>query len=490
MIQNDCWLIFSATSICRIKKYFVASLLLLISSFSLAQTSHPASAATKVSSSARRATGNTYYLATEADGGSDTHHGLSPLAPWLTPNHPVECGDVILAAPSKNYSASNFLLNFGVVQCPGSGGVAWLKCATFDGCKITSGGTGMWVNQSHWGIQGWEITTTGGFFSPCFYASPSDAQSLTIHHIVFANDIANGCYGSGFAISNQDKVGVDYYAVVGSIIYDSVKGNTACFSGMNIAAPVPSDTLPGTHIYVGGVFSWNNFEPIRCNGGPPTDGEGIVIDTLDAVSYNQQVVIENNISFLNGSSGIRVGVSTKAQIHIQNNTVYGNNRDTHLGKGECGEIASQSSNNVNVSRNLIKANTAMGCGGSPNYALFVQAPYLGNVFDNNFAYSAAGNNVGQSGGFEFGAANKFGADPAFANPPIKNPGAPNCSRSASVSACMTPMIIGFTAKNPAAKGFGYQVPGSKSTYAPLFPKWLCSVNLPNGLVTLGCRIKP
>ncbi len=433
--------------------------------------------------------GKTYYLATGPDGGSDSNDGLSSGKPWLTPNHPVRCGDVVLAAASSSYSAANFSLNFGHVTCPTGNNVAWLKCAKFDSCKITAAGSGIWVDQSYWGVEGWEVSTTGGNFSPCFYASPGSSTKPTIHHIVFANDIANGCYGSGFALSNQGPVGVDYFAVVGSIIYNSVQGGAACFSGMNIAAPVQRDTLPGTHIYLAGIYDWDNFEPATCNGGTPTDGEGIILDTLDAESYSQQVVVENNISFLNGSSGIKVGITTAAPIYIRNNTLYDNNRDRHLGDGECGEIVSQGADNVTVTRNLIWSNTH-GCGGGPSYGLFVQEPYAGDVFDNNLVYSPAGNNMGQSGGFAFGSRNVFGIDPGLASAPHINAGPPVCGSTGSVPACVASIIKAFTPTNAAAAGYGYRAPSSRPTYEPEFPRWLCNVGLPEGLITMGCRTAP
>ena len=44
----------------------------------------------------------TYYLSPT---GNDGYPGESASQPWLSPNHPVNCGDVIVAAPSGNYSA-------------------------------------------------------------------------------------------------------------------------------------------------------------------------------------------------------------------------------------------------------------------------------------------------------------------------------------------------------------------------------------------------
>jgi hypothetical protein len=201
-------------------------------------------------------------------------------------------------------------------------------------------------------------------------------------------------------------------------------------------------------------------------------------------------VVENNISFLNGSSGIKVGVTTMAPVYIQSNTLYGNNGDSHLGSGECGEIVSQGADHITVTHNLIQTNAANGCGGGPNYGLFVQTPYAGDVFDNNFIYSQAGNNKGQSGGFKFSSGNIFGTNPSFANPPLTDPGPPKCGGTSSVQACVASIVAGLKPRTAAATGYGYQAPSSAPTYDPLFPQWLCNVNLPSGLVTMGCRTEP
>src|SRR5713101_5055172 len=105
----------------------------------------------------------TYFLAPASAGGNDSNSGLSASAPWLTPNHSVNCGDVIVAAASTAYSYTSFGYNWGSVTCPAGNNVAWLKCVTFDACKITvsAGGDsnhGMSINNSYWGVQGWEVT--------------------------------------------------------------------------------------------------------------------------------------------------------------------------------------------------------------------------------------------------------------------------------------------------------------------------------------------
>jgi hypothetical protein len=87
---------------------------------------------------------STYYLSPY---GSDSNSGASTSAAWLSPNHSLNCGDVIVATASTSYSASNFYTRkWGTVNCPAGNNVAWLKCATFDACKIsTTANQGMWV---------------------------------------------------------------------------------------------------------------------------------------------------------------------------------------------------------------------------------------------------------------------------------------------------------------------------------------------------------
>src|ERR1700752_4447116 len=80
----------------------------------------------------------TYHLAPASSGGSDSNSGTSTSSPWLTPNHNVNCGDILLAAPG-NYPT--FAFDWGTVSGCGSGSsasVAWVQCATFDACKISS----------------------------------------------------------------------------------------------------------------------------------------------------------------------------------------------------------------------------------------------------------------------------------------------------------------------------------------------------------------
>jgi len=440
----------------------------------------------------------TYYLATAASGGNDSNGGLSIRTPWLTPNHAVNCGDVILAAAGA-YSPANFTYNkWGKVTCAAGNNVAWLKCVTFDACKIFAGGSnvdGISVTASYWGVQGWEATATTDT-SACFKAY-SVSPAVEIHHIIFANDIANGCYSGGFTIGNNQDVGVDYFVVVGTITYNAAQSSLACDSGIDIYQPVQSDSLPGTHIYIAGNFSWANVDPNPCAGGAPTDGNGLILDTLDGTHglpspYTAQVVVDNNILIANGGRGFEVFNnsvgSSHAAIYARHNTVWGNNFDLSNINVLCGEMTLNAALNVQEFLNLAVTSATDGCSGDPLYAYSVANGNSTDLVYSNVGWAASGtySDEASSLGFSFGPNNLFGTNPNFVN--ATAPGAPSCGGTSSVPNCMATVIATFMPTTSAAKAYGYQVPSATQSYDPLFPQWLCNVNLPAGLVTVGCPV--
>jgi hypothetical protein len=441
-----------------------------------------------------------YFIAPASHGGNDSNNGTSPSTPWLSPNHAVNCGDVLQAAAGTTYAAANFAPDkWGTVTCLGNNNVAWLKCVTFDACKISdSGGSGQSaidISASYWGVQGFE-TTSSGVSQACFTAAPP-TSAANIHHIIFANNVANGCLGSGLNAFSNGSAGVDYIAIIGNIAYNGSQGADFCYSGIGVAAPTQVDSLPGTHVFISGNFSYSNFDPSMCHGTAPTDGEGIIFDTWTANSYTAQGVIDNNVVLSNGGSGIQLTFTGSAPIYIRHNTAWGNNGDMNRVSGVCGEIL-MNGNNIGPVRimfsaeylNLAVTNATNGCGGYPIYAYDMG---FGDVTDHiytTWGYSAAGTNnrAGSSNGFAFGLGNIFGTNANLANP--STPSAPSCGGFANVPACMATVVANFTPTNPAANAFGYQKPLTTNVFDPLFPQWLCNVNLPSGLVTIGCTSMP
>lgn len=440
----------------------------------------------------------TYYLANAATTpvGNDSNSGLDAAHPWLTPNHAVNCGDQILAIASASYLGSQFGI-WGTVTCAGGNNVAWLICAVFDSCKVTSSSanSGFFLDKSYWGISGWEITSTvdGAF---CFEAFPLTMAQGT-HHVIFANNVANGCFLAGFGAGQSGTVGVDYLVIIGNIAYNAAQDIGGCVSGIDIFEPVNFDTLPGTHIYIAGNFSYSNVNPNPCGGGVPTDGEGIILDTLsgtnDGLPYTGQIVVDNNILLSNGGRGFQVflnnAATPTARVYARYNTLWGNNTQTSDPNTLCGEMLINFSATVEEYWNLAATSATNGCSGGSNplYAYSVGNSNGTDHVYSNTAWVASGTYTQSvsNGGFSFGPNNITSTTLSFAN--AVTPGAPSCGSSSSVPNCMATVIANFAPTTAAAIPYGYQPVSTTSRYDPLFPQWLCAVtNLPAGLVTMGC----
>ena len=448
------------------------------------------------------ALGATYYLSTT---GSDSNSGTSASLPWLTPHHNLNCGDVIKAA-AGSYNGWNFWEGeWGTVTGTGHC-VAELRCTTFDTCIVDTsqnGTTGaFWVDQSHWMIDGWEVrgSVANSRIVACFVATPNTSTPANIKDIIFANDIANGCQNGGFAAHNlggSTTISFDYVNFVGDIAYNAAQTNDACDSGIGIYQPIVADYTTGTHIYIAGSFSYGNLNPNPCAGTKPTDGEGIIIDTLDysqggGTPYVAQVAIENNIVVNNGGRGLEVTNNSAgtqhAYVFFKNNTSWGNERDTNqlycLGNGE---MLLNLVKNVEAFNGIYAASTANGCTGDAIYGAAVGTGDTSDLIEYSSIYGVAGNNTFVNGGtFTFASqtGNTIGTNPNFAN--AVAPGAPSCSGYANTVACMATVISNFTASGSGTAGNGYQAPTTGS-YDPFFPQWLCTVGLPAGIVTMGCQ---
>lgn len=441
--------------------------------------------------------------------GSDGNNGLSSGAPWLSPNHALNCGDTISAA-SGTYSAANFYTGkWGTVTCAGNNNVAWLKCATFDTCKISSTTQqGMWIDKSYWGVTGWEVTISTYSFGTCFNITPVGGS--TIHHIIFANNVANGCMGGGFGASNQNTTaGTDYIVYIGNIAYNTTQGTGECYSGFNVYNPIASDSNAGTHIYVAGNYAWHNIDGNNCGGNTgTTDGEGFNADTWDgsqvgSAVYVQQGVFQNNIEALDGGRGFEVennaAGSTHAAIFFKFNTAYGSCRDTHIEfPAGLAQIALFNAKNVTVTNNLVYSGFQFCATGTTNawYALGQSNGDASSVVDFNYASGVSGNNtfLQSSGSFAFGSSNIIGTNPSFASAPTTDPGAPSCGSFANVAACAASIIADFVPSASGASAYGYQTVSNTSINDSLFPQWLCTstgtmnANIPASLVTPGCGV--
>lgn len=356
--------------------------------------------------------GRTFYIAPT---GSDTTGDGSFDNPWASPHQSgLVCGDMIYAK-TGNYSYANFASgHWGAPTCAAGNNVAWLICLTFDGCKISTGAPnfGMYIDQSYWGVMGWEVTTvqTGptSIGYSCFaIAPPSSGATTSIHHIIIANNVAKNCGGGGVAAFNQGRYSFDYLAIVANIAYNSAQNSLNCYSGISMYQPTEWDALPGTHLYIGGNFSYSNKNAAGCAGGANNGGTGIITDTLDGsqsggliLPYTQQVAIGFNLILGNGSFGLEsqqyvTGAPVFGQTYRYNNTIYGNETDSSINTNLCAEKVVNIGYGIHDFNNIVVGAVSTAC---TNHILWCNYLYLGSASDTdtgNFYYCPSGANTTQ-----------------------------------------------------------------------------------------------
>lgn len=452
-----------------------------------------------------------YYIATT---GNDANPGTS-ASPWASPNHALNCGDVIIAQ-TGTYAASNFASGkWGTVTCAAGNSVVWLVCATFDACKITATGTayGMYVDRSYWGVSGWEVSTAATGFT-CFAAAPPSSGAVAgVHHIVFANDIANGCGGGGFSTFNVGSFSVDYFAAVGDIAYNAAQNSLNCYSGFTTYQPIPLNANSGPHIFFGGDYGWGNVDPNPCAGTTPTNGDFLILDSIQGdnpggatgVPFTQYIAVKNNIGVCNGSSGFEVQTYTKNpttpnNVLFANNTAWGNLTDGNINTNLCAGSKINKAYGIAWTANIDQVTSSTACTAHTAYGFYAfdtatsgssysTAPLT--TFTNNFIQAASAQNVGSfndetpANTFVQGSGNTTGTSPAFSAPAC--PPAPSCGTASSVADCMGTVISHFTPTAGGTSGKGYQVASlTNGTDQANYPQWLCQTGLPAGLYTPNC----
>jgi hypothetical protein len=476
--------------------------------------------------------------------GNDSNNGLTPGTAWKTPSHNVVCGDVIIAA-AGSYNAG-YGYSFGTVSncsstsggIDGTGGIyfAVLLCSGSDleACVVTggNGSTGAFaVSKNNWAIEGFKCK--GGGANRCFMANAPN-QTIVIHHIAFINNIAynsaqgfgmNDCPG-GTCNHNVPGDGTDYWAVVGNIAQNSAQDGI-CLAAIDAVGPAQIDTKPGTHIYFGGNFSYNNR--VGCG----MDGEDFMFDTWDAHGVTYQGVVENNV----GWSGERYGFQGFYQWSnpgtatwiIHNNTFFSSCAGPN-NEFWCGEISIAPNGNfgnpvpyvVTIQNNIAKTNyQAQGGSGGPVYAMTTSGNWgalttgpqnilKGARTSCTAAACDPGNNVAENDGASLGT-NTY-VDPAFTNTAdllANRSGTPTCTGKSNVTQCMgwdartqtltTPSVVSdLTPTASGTSGKGYQRPSTTCAANDLYPTWLkgivylrvvgSAIMQMSGLVTRPCGI--
>ncbi|MGY4760117.1 choice-of-anchor Q domain-containing protein [Paenibacillus caseinilyticus] len=186
-------------------------------------------------------------------------------------------------------------------------------------------------------------TQTNGIF-----IKPSTGSTSYPHHVIIKNNIVHDVPGGG--ISTTDT---DYITIENNTVYNTSWYTLYATSGISLLTPKNVDT--NTTSYKNVIRNnrvYNNktlvkWEKIR----DYSDGNGIIVDsTVHAPAYTGKTLVTNNVTYLNGGSGIHAFKS--ANVDIINNTSYNNSAQLNYG-----EIFSNGSSNVNIFNNIMVART-------------------------------------------------------------------------------------------------------------------------------------
>lgn len=458
--------------------------------------------------------------------GSDSNNGLSTGAAWLTPNHALNCGDVIIAA-TGNY---NPLTSWGSVSnCPstsggidGTGGInfAIVLCAGNVGTCSVNHSTGhtfaVDVSANNWAVEGW-LATEGYVSGASGFGFTMHSCTGLIHHVAFINNIsafnASGFTTNSCGANGGPGFGVDYYAWLGNIAQDSAGRNDGDYdAAFDTIGEKNFDTTAGTHVLIDGNFSYNNQQTT----GGATDGECFMVDTPDALDYTQTIVIKNNIAAICERFGLQMfyqneSTNTGMVLKVYNNSMYGSNILAHgtQANGNYGDINIQANSTlpwtVTIQNNLVKERLANGTGdtGEVIYALVASSSNtsltIGGSGSQNFLKGLAtscglancdsGFNAATNGSLSVLGTNTY-TDPGYNSVTdlfSNQIGTPSCSSFATTTACLGWNNSTQAATNPSliydmlptasgTSGKGYQPPGSCATDAD-YPSWLKGINV-------------
>lgn len=350
------------------------------------------------------------FVATAANGGSDDNDGTAATTggghgPWLTLQHAAQA----IPKPAPGYCVnigdgtytitSSINADHGGTEASMTG-LTVFRATNLLGVKlVAAGSTFNIVNASvpYLVFDGLELdgvhrTEDSAGINTCLGGTSYNG----IHHVFVMNSFIHDMGGNGIAACWGE-----YYW----FLHNRLDGNAyeSWNSGASIYEPI---VIPGYtptaydnrwtpyHNVVAFNRCFGNFT--RPEGGPHTDGNGLIYDDTQHeqsspnVVYEPKALIMGNVTWDNGGFGIQVG-PTSANADVFNNTAYNNGLDT-LNTGTWrGELSSATAKNVTFRNNIGFA--IVGAGIRENNAPFrgnhTSTPAtVTNLWENNIAFGA------------------------------------------------------------------------------------------------------
>ena len=215
-------------------------------------------------------------------------------------------------------------------------------------------------------------------------------SSVPWHHIEVRNCVIHDFQGGGIGGSD-----FDYITIENNVVYNNSWYCMYATSGISVFHSLDFDSNTSSYKnFVRGNICYNNKTLIPWAGRDYlSDGNGIIIDdnrnsqVTGGIPYAGKTLVENNVSYNNGGSGIHAYSSNN--VDIINNTAC--NNGTVVGYAE---IYGQDGTNVNIYNNIMYARTGGACNSNAG----------GTTYDYNIYFNGPASRQG---------ANDVVADPKF-----------------------------------------------------------------------------
>jgi len=174
------------------------------------------------------------------------------------------------------------------------------------------------------------------------------------HHITVKNCTVFDCGGAGINFIQSD-----YITAENNTVYNNSWYTLWATSGINLWQNWNSDDYTGVKNKIRNNICYGNrqYVPILPPNCSFSDGNGIIIDDSNNTqngsalgAYKGRTLIENNIVYKNGGSGIHTYLSK--HVDIINNTAYLNNQSAELNDGQ---IFPNSSEDIRIFNNILVA---------------------------------------------------------------------------------------------------------------------------------------
>jgi hypothetical protein len=266
------------------------------------------------------------------------------------------------------------------------------------------------TNQSYITIQGFETTSGSGY--ACIVG---DGGS----HTNVMGNLVHDCGGSGIQLNHGD-----YRIIRDNIVYNCAFYAPYQGSGISVYESRASDANSGFHTVISANISYlnNNLVGVR------SDGNGIIVDDSrstqgNGVVYTPQILVENNLAYANGGTGIKIYYSD--YVTVRNNTCVWNHQRQDAFTW-WGDIAVEWGHDIHAINNISWADLSAYSG---NAAILDAGNSNGNnIWANNLTYDgiAGDPSVNITGGspssINSSTGNLLGVNPMLVNPQKSNSG--------------------------------------------------------------------